>query len=344
MEKIKVAIIGCGTIGEYHAEHLLMMNDVEVVAVADLIEEKAVKFQGMFEGSQRFKNHLEILENVESLSLDAVYICIPPYAHDEVTEIGFIEKGLALYIEKPMALDMKLADKVRSKIYQHNAITTVGFQLRYLSFLDDAKEFVAKYNPMTIYANRIGGLPGVPWFNIQSMSGGQLVEQNIHTIDMLRYIFGDVKRVYGVANNTYIDMDNYDIDDNSVCLITFKSGVTVTVNTGCYMPPATPTEGLDLHLDKSTPAPDYNHIMMISDKAVAQCNYFSSFKVWENTGKSYNYSDSSDCGVSADRTFIDAVRAGDPTMVKSPYRDAYKTLQTVLAVNESFKTGKVIEV
>ncbi len=344
LNKVKVAIIGCGGIGRYHAGHLVNMEDVEVVAVADMVQERAVGFLEMFNTVKVFKNHTEVLENADTLGLNAVYICIPPYAHDEKSEIGFIEKGIALYIEKPMALDMKLATKVRNKVYQHNTVTSVGFQLRYLSFLEEAKKFVKQYKPATVYANRIGGLPGVPWFNFYSMSGGQLVEQNIHTVDMLRYLFGDVKRVYGVANNAYIDMENYDIDDNSVCLLTFKCGVTVSVNTACYIPPAKRTEGLDLHVEKSTPAPNYNHLMMISDKAVGQCNYFSSFKVWESTGQSYDYTDRSDCGVSADRRFIDAVKANDPTMVKSPYADAYKTLETVLAVNESFKTGKVIDI
>jgi len=343
MKKIKVAIIGCGTIGTFHAEHLVDMEDVEVVAVADLIKGRAEKFQEMFKTAAMYNNYLEVLADSDKLELDAVYICIPPYAHDEITEIGFIEKGIALYIEKPMALDMALAKKVRSKIYQQNVVTSVGFQLRYCTFMDGAKEFIAKYNPMTVYANRIGGLPGVDWFNVKSKSGGQLVEQNIHTVDMLRCMFGDVKRVYGVANNSYIDMDNYDIDDNSVCLLTFKSGVTITVNTGCYMPSAEKTEGLDLHLDKSSPAPDYNHIMMISDSAVARCDYFGSFNVWKNSGETQEFINEGDCGVRADRTFIDAVIANDPTMVMSPYSDGYKTLETVLAVNESFKTGKVVE-
>jgi len=277
------------------------------------------------------------------LDLDAAYICIPPYAHDEQTEIGFIEKGVALYIEKPMALDMALATKVRNKIMQHNVVTSVGFQLRYFTFLDDAKRFIKEYNPVTVYANRIGGLPGVFWFNNYDMSGGQLVEQNIHTVDMLRYLFGDVKRVFGVAGNAYIDMANYDIDDHSTCLMTFKSGVTVTINTACYIPPKKRGEGLELNVETSTPAPNYNHLMMISDRAVGQCDYFSSFKEWTDTGKSNHYTDKSDCGDTADRTFIDAVKAKDPNMVKSPYRDAYKTLQAVLAANESFRTGKVVE-
>lgn len=344
MTKVKVVIIGCGGIAGYHANHLVKMEDVEVVAVADPIEERAIAFQQTFPTAKRFKNHVEVLANLDSLKPDAAYICIPPYAHDDLTEIGFIEKGLALYVEKPMALDMQLATKVRNKVLQYNSVTSVGFQLRYLSFLQEAKRFIDRYHPVTVYANRIGGLPGVHWFNYYDMSGGQLVEQNIHTVDMLRYLFGDIKRVYGVAGNMYVCHDHYDIDDHSVCLFTFKSGVTVTVNTGCYIPPRKKSEGLDLHMEKATPAPDYNHIMMISDQAVGQCNYFSYFKEWISTGEAKEYTDKSDCGVNADRTFIDAVKAKDPYMVKSPYQDACKTLQAVLAANESFKTGKVVEV
>ena len=343
MDKVKVAIIGCGGIGRFHASHLVNMEDVEVVAVADPIEERTKAFQQMFPTAKAYKNHLEVLADLNALKPDAVYICIPPYAHDQITEIGFIEKGLALYIEKPMALDMQLATSVRNKVLQYNAVTSVGFQLRYLSFLNEAKQFIERYNPATVYANRIGGLPGVYWFNLYDMSGGQLVEQNIHTVDMLRYLFGDVKRIYGVAGNSYIKMPDYDIDDHSTCLLTFKSGVTVTVNTACYIPPKKRSEGLELNVETSTPAPNYNHLMMISDQAVGQCNYFSSFKEWISTGESNEYTDKSDCGVTADRTFINAVKAKDPLMVKSPYRDAYKTLQAVLAANESFKTGKVIE-
>jgi predicted dehydrogenase len=343
MEKVRVVFIGCGGIARYHANHLKQMDDVQVVAVADPMEDRTRSFQEMFPGAKAYKNHREVLADLDELKPHAAYICIPPFAHDDLTEIGFIEKGLALYVEKPMALDINKAKKVRDKIMQYNAVTSVGFQLRYLSFLNEAKRFVERFRPATIYANRIGGLPGVYWFNNYDMSGGQLVEQNIHTVDMLRYIFGDIKRVYGVAANNYIKMDNYDIDDHSTCLFTFKSGAIVTVNTGCYIPPRKKNQGLELNVERSTPAPNYNHIMMISDHAVGLCDYFSSFTEWLDTGESNVYTDKIDYGFTADRTFIDAVKANDPYMVKSPYRDAYKTLEAVLAANESFKTGKVIE-
>ena len=69
---------------------------------------------------------------------------------------------------------------------------------------------------------------------------------------------------------------------------------------------------------KGPPAPNYNHIMMISDHAVGLCDYFSSFTEWLDTGESNVYTDKSDYGFTADRTFIDAVKANDPYMVKSP--------------------------
>ena len=341
MNKVVVAMIGCGSIAEYHASHLIEMDDVDVVAVADPISERAEKLAKMF-NAQPYRDHQELYDNEPDL--EAVYVCIPPYAHTEQTEIPFIRRGCGLYIEKPMALDLALARKVQDEIARAGIVNTVGFQLRYLSFLQHARAFVDTYQPETIYANRIGGLPGVPWFNLMSQSGGQMVEQNIHTIDMLRYILGDVAKVYGVASSNMGKHDMaFDIHSSSSAILTFKSGHIVTVNTGCYIPPApAKKEGLDLHVEGATAAPDYNHLMMIGAHGVGQCNYFTKFTQWDSNGQCEVFEDASDFGFTADRAFIDAVKSKNPSGVLSPYYDAFKTLQTALAINESFSTGKEV--
>ena len=188
---VKVGFIGAGNISRAHRRHLKRIDDVAVVAVCDVDRTKAAEAAAEW-GASVFTDYRIMLDKV---ALDAVYICVPPFAH-ETQEVLAAEKGIALFVEKPIALHMETAREADAAIREHGVISCVGFQGRYLDIIGKTRDLLASRPAGLAIGYWMGGLPGTPWWRRKQMSGGQAVEQTVHVTDMARYLFGDVKTVY----------------------------------------------------------------------------------------------------------------------------------------------------
>ena len=145
MEKFRVGLIGTGGRCGSHMSALSKMDDVQVVAVADPIEERRVAAAQKMGATRLYKDHREFYAHESAETLDAIWICIEPTAHDELTEMGAVERGIPFLVEKPMTLDLEMGDKIAKAIEEKNLITAVGFQDRYLDLVNmincEAAEF-----------------------------------------------------------------------------------------------------------------------------------------------------------------------------------------------------------
>ncbi|MGH2813878.1 MAG: Gfo/Idh/MocA family protein, partial [Actinomycetota bacterium] len=97
-------MVGAGAVAARHVRTLLAMDRVEVAGVADPALERARELAGSA-GAAAYPNHMELLD---AERLDAVYICVPPFAHG-APELAAIEAGLAFFVEKPVAIDQETA-------------------------------------------------------------------------------------------------------------------------------------------------------------------------------------------------------------------------------------------
>ena len=147
MDKVRLGLIGCGGIMRgFHAKHLIEFDDIEVVAVADPIEERREEMAKLFGAKRVYKNHTELYDHESAATLDAVYICIEPTAHTD-TELRAIDLGLPFLVEKPMTLDLDLAETIVKKVEEKKLITAVGFQDRYLDVFNMVKDELPKHKP-----------------------------------------------------------------------------------------------------------------------------------------------------------------------------------------------------
>lgn len=325
MSKIKVGMVGCGGIANYHADHLLKMNDVEITAVADPVEERRDNMSTRANGARKYFSHKELYEAENDL--DAVYICIPPHLHTD-TETTAIEKGFNIFIEKPMCLDMDKAVEVRNAIEKAGIVSAVGFQDRYLDIIEKVKEGIPGKEVGLVYGSWLGGIPGVDWWKKKETSGGQIVEQNIHLFDMIRYFFGEPSTVYSAAGRGIVrDVPGYDVEDYSSTTVTFKNGVIANLLTGCYLSSNASSRGNGLRILCKDIRIEYD---------LRRCVRFI------DQNSTHEFITMTDQGMTADRTFIDAVKAKNPSMVRSPYSDAIKSLRLTLAANESIASGKPV--
>ena len=347
----KLAVIGCGGIGTYHLDHLVKFDDIELVGFCDLIIERAENFVKIAGCGKAFVDFKEMYDEVNP---DLVFIGIPPYKHGEV-EFETIKRGIHMFIEKPAALDMNLANEISAKVSENKIITAVGFQCRYDNINDTAKDFIHKNKIVAAEGSRVGGVPEVDWWRKKDLSGGQMVEQTVHQIDILRYLFGDLDTVYSVARRGFVtdeEFPGYDTDDVSTTLFTFKSGLSCSFMTGCYslngaswdskMTFGTRDARLDYRL--------LTHVKIfgVDEKDVAEdiagVVKGDGMQRRNENEVGITVKSSVDAGTICDRTFIDAVINSDPSKIRSPYVDAIKTLEVVLACNESIKTGMPIKI
>lgn len=327
MEKVRVGIIGCGGRSYAHVDRLINFEDVEIVAVADPIEERRLKMAEKTGAKRIYKDHHELYAAEAVDAIDAVYISVEPTAHDGIEEKA-IENGWHFVIEKPMTLSLEQAENIAAGIEEKGLITWVGFQDRYLDIIDAVRQELPRHKSGLVYGSWVGGIPMVWWWLKKSTCGGQLVEQNIHLLDLLRYLYGEPKSVYATNSRGIVSgVEGYDTDDHSTAVIKFDNAVTATLVSGCYLTRENPGahNGLLLTLDD-----------MIIDYKLRDSVTFST------RNETRKLMQMNDHHYDANRTFIDAVKSGDASKIRSPYADALKTLKLGLAANESMETGNVV--
>jgi len=348
MKKTRIALIGCGNIGRFHLEHFKQMPEVELVGVCDLIIEKAEVFAKEM-NCPAFKDYKEMLDAV---SPEAVFIGIPPYCHGEI-EFTLIERKIHMFVQKPVGLDRKLILDINDKIRESGIITASGLQLRYETTVPVLKDFASRHKIVSSSFVRIGRVPQIEWWRERSKSGGQLVEQAIHQVDMMRYVLDDeAEEVFSFGSHDIIkDMPGFDVEDMSVSAIRFKKGTLATFTVGCYATGNEPSEN-KMIFGATDARADYfmlERLKVYGDKVEAQAENDSAEVVKGDgriisSGNATIYQPSGDCGLVCDKTFIKAIQTGDPGIIKSPYEDAIKSVFLTLACNESMVTGKPVKV
>jgi len=344
----KLALIGCGIIGDYHLDHFIQFKDISLAGFCDSYIERAEKFVKKAGQGKAFSDFIEMYDKIKP---DMVFICVPPTSHG-IIEFETIKRGIPFFAEKPIAIDLDLAVEIKYQVEKNKIIAASGFQCRYDNINDAAKKYIKNNRVLTVQASRVGGIPEVPWWRIKSVSGGQLVEQTIHQMDMLRYLLGsEPETVYSVASRGYIDQKEcpgYFTDDLSTTLITFKNGVTATMLTGCYAKNRNCWES-KMTFGSRESRMDYKltrEVVVYASGAKPGKGKKTSGGTGEKIAEDYTEVTKSniDFGLLCDRTFIDAAITGDGSKIRSPYSDAFKSVVFTLACNKSMDSGLPVEI
>src|SRR4051794_10544272 len=187
-DKLKIGIIGTGGIAGAHIPNLQKRDDVELAAFCDVVKERAEKRAEEF-GAKAFTSAKEMLDTVK---LDAAYLCLPPFAHGE-PEFACIERNVPFFIEKPVGDDIGAIKEIADAVDKANLLTSVGYMNRYRHSVNRAKEHGQAHPFVQVHGGWIGGKPagGGHWWGQKDKSGGQLVEQTTHMVDLVRYLCGD---------------------------------------------------------------------------------------------------------------------------------------------------------
>lgn len=231
MKPLRTGIIGCGRFAKRHAAILAALDGVALVGFCDRTIESAEAFNAQYAGGQgrAFSDGESMFEEA---GLDLVYICLPPFAHGNEVELA-CRHGVHFLIEKPIALTMDLAGAMAAQVRASGVKSQVGFMYRHgeaaqwlkcrlREAAGEGRGFMtARYACNSLHSW---------WWRDRGKSGGQLLEQVIHVLDLTRFFFGEPAEVYSMQDNLFHrQVEDYTVEDVSATVIRFATGAMATI-------------------------------------------------------------------------------------------------------------------
>lgn len=224
---IRLAVIGLGMMGKIHVEKASQINECEIVAICDI--DPSTKGVSEKLGIKSYHNHLEMMD---SEKLDGVIISLSNELHETIG-IDCARKGLHILMEKPIASTTKAAKKLIISIKSNDVKMLVGHQRRFNSKINAARDIIRSGELGDMAVISIIGcmqkpdqyfLDG-PWRK-KKVSGGPVLINMIHEIDVLRYVYGEIERVYAEVSNK---IRKFEVEDSVSVTLRFKKGALATI-------------------------------------------------------------------------------------------------------------------
>ncbi len=316
---VRIGFVGCGGSANAHMKNLVEIEGAEMVAFSDIVLDKAQAAASEY-GGQAFGDCREMYDSVE---LDAVYVCLPPFAHSD-QEILAAQAGLALFVEKPPALTMEKAREIEAAIDEAGVMSCAAYHWRYHDTAKWAREALAGGPIALVLGWWMGGLPGVAWWRVQDQSRGQILEQTTHIIDMARYLAGDVERVSAeMALRVMTDVENISVPDVGTVNLRFESGAVGNITNSC-VPPGWK-----------------NGLVVIGDNKTVIFDQ-SNFELRTAAGTETRTFQPIAAHFRESEVFVNAVATGDASGILSDYSDGVKSLAVSIAANMSAESGEPV--
>ena len=345
MKTIKVGIIGAGGIARSaHIPSYQKLEDVSVVAVADVIEATAKEAAEKYKIPNVLTNYEDLLKIEE---IDAVSVCTPNAFH-AAPSIAAMEAGKHVLCEKPMAISVKEARQMVETANKHKRILQIGLASRFSAGAQFLKQQIETGRLGEIYFARAvsirrRGIPSWGVFVRKEMSGGgALLDIGVHVIDLVVWLMGAPKptAVFGTAGAMFgkrrdvinpdwgpWDVDRFDVDDFATGMVRFENGAMLSIETAWAANIEEPGRSYILGTDGGC------HI--VGDKIFEQRNgKLSDTPLKIPEGESAYY-------VEVQR-FVDAIRNDLPSPV--PPEEVLNVQQIINGIYESAETGESVRI
>ena len=235
--KLRFGIIGCGVIGRIHAEAISSLPDAQLVAVADVIPKRAQELAEKF--------HVTPYEDVQEMlaheELDVVDIGTPSGQHGELA-CQVMRSGRHVIVEKPMEISRAAIEEMLRVQQETGVKLTVISQHRFDPVTRQVHDLVEEH----AFGRLVLGNAIIPWWRSQAYydsgawrgtweldGGGVLMNQSIHSIDLLQWLMGPVRSVFAYTDTLVHRMETEDV---GVAVLRFANGAlgTIAATTGAY--------------------------------------------------------------------------------------------------------------
>ncbi len=341
--RVRVGVIGCGKIANVHAAALHQLEEAEFVACCDQDEARAREYAAR---NSVPNIYTDVDAMLRSGTVDAVHVCTPHPAHERAV-VAAAEAGVHVLCEKPVAISLAEADRMIDAADRAQVAFGVIFQRRFWPAARRIRE--------AIDAGRLGTVTlgecsvriwrpreyfaSDPWRGKWATEGGGvLMNQAVHAIDQFLWFMGDPVEVVGrhatLRHGAYID-----VEDTAVATVVFASGALGVIQAA------------------STFQPDFGFRVAVHGDTGAAVSVWERLEgqqgvndVWTVAGEeehraAWELADTGRSGFPGFhalqiRDFLQAVRDNRPPAVTG--RDARKSLEVILAIYESSRTGQPI--
>lgn len=327
---IRVGVIGYGTMGRVHSQAYQELNTAELVTVADQ-DPKRQKLIQQELGVKAVSNADEIFQDD---SIDLVDICVPTYLHEQMIAKA-VKAGKHIFCEKPLARSLEQGKKILALTEGYSKKVGVGHVVRFSPEYMAARESILQGEiGRTAVVRTFRGGSQFPrgwqdWYSDFDLSGGVILDLVIHDIDYLRWVFGDVERVYAKSTRGRTSAKL----EHTMIVLRFKNGVIAHVEGSWTNYPGQFYTTFEFSGDEGMISFDSRKAAPIVQVSTRQGRDIQGVAVPENPFLISPYT-----AEIAD--MIDSIKNNRQPAVS--VQDAFETLTVALAAVESAQTGKVI--
>ncbi len=220
---INVAIIGLGTIAPIHLQAIQANKDAKLIAICDIDNSKQMKIDDV-----TFYDDMDKMLSIEKI--DCVHLCLPHYLHISAIE-KFAKAGINIFTEKPLGMTYEECTKVFCLEKEYNVKIGVCLQNRYNATTTnllhaikqgDYGDFLGSKGIVT-WSRKKEYYNDAPWRGKSELAGGGvMINQSIHTLDLLSYIGGEIESIDAkIANLVLKDIE---VEDSVMANLRYKNG------------------------------------------------------------------------------------------------------------------------
>ncbi|WP_405100039.1 Gfo/Idh/MocA family protein [Oceanobacillus sp. FSL H7-0719] len=339
MGKLKVGVIGCGSIAQ--KRHLIEYDaneHTEIVAVCDVVKNRAKEIGEKYQ-AQAFTDYEELLKLEE---IDVISVCLPNYLHAPVS-VASLKAGKHVLCEKPMATTVMEANEMIQAAEESDKTLMIGHNQRFVSSHQKAKQLIDSGEVGKVYSFRTtfghGGPEGwsidgkESWFfNGEQAVIGALGDLGVHKADLIRYLLGEVSEVGAMVETSA--KDHSQVDDNAVSILKMENGAigTLTASWSYKMSGDNSTviygEKAILRLEED---PDYSLIVQYTNGEVVKYE-LDKIQTNEEAGQTDSH---------VIDHFVDCILNNKPPLITG--EEGKRSLEVILASLESKEEKRIIK-
>ena len=256
---MKYALIGCGRISTNHIK-AAVNNKLEIAAVCDILPEKMEELLAKhgLEKDESIKRFTDYKVMIDEIKPTLVSIATESGPHAEIA-LYCIDKGINVIIEKPMAMCMADADEIIRRSKEKNVKVCACHQNRFNIAVQKTRKALEtgrfgrlSHGSIHVRWNRNQNYyDQAKWRGTWAQDGGCLMNQCIHGIDLLRWMFGnEVEEVYGATRQQFHDY--LEAEDIGMAVVKFKNGAVATIEGTTNVYPKNLEETLYIFGEKGT--------------------------------------------------------------------------------------------
>ena len=320
--RIRIAFIGAGSYAREHAMRIAAMNDAEVVAACSRRIDRARELTSEF-GGDPYDNIENMLDKIRP---DAAFICLTPAAHGPA-EHALIARGVPFLVEKPVAATMEAAEAIGRAVCEKKLITAVGYQWRYSDLVAKALEVLGGARILMAQGYWLSTRPKHAWWHDPAQSGGQILEQATHMLDLLRLFLGEPDDIHAVMSPS---AEGSEVPAATAVTMRFNH-IPATMICACALPVRYRC-GLVIHSEKA--------VIELMSKGSGMMNVELAVKTSKGVTLHLPEVDSV---ARMDAAFLEAIRTGDRSLVLSDYAEGIKTMAISLRCVDSAKRQQLVK-